>query len=746
MKHMLLTGLMMAAVALSTTAPVSETNKARLSTTFPEAREPAPYIKNIGPVSSGKNQKTLPSKSPKIFEITESTEVNQEQVVTVQQKRVDSPTPLSSLLGGLHTASKKSETTPPPDTTPPTPPSNLTASATLLNLQASWTASKDPKSGVVKYVYGIGTNSTGDYNSLPNVRWWRVVYDTHVTTSITLDPQQTYYVSVYAVNGAGIKSSIVTSGPIHPGWTNLGAEGNTITLQFAPTGVDANGKPTSGWTPAQIATMSSFFEKMYPILEDLYGPPAISSTITVVRDLRYHNSNIFLPTTDEIRKDDTFNPQLFAHELVHAFRNDYILSSNQNWTYDPTLSSFEEGFAQAVSYDAMNKYVELYPKDPIVPGNGLWGSNNDWDYDYQNMPELRGTDFWSDGGGTGLYFLRYEMAAAAIKKIQIESPQFYKQFNQEYYQRINKQPTTVRPTRPLILSIVASIVPTIEGQSVYEWFAKQHIFYSQNVYGQKIFHDIQDYPYLQFFAFDKIYFLNTMSCGSEWACWNGKEWVYHRLNGAQGQGRLTDIDGRTVWSGNLLIEPTQNPQDGVFVFGTEIKNLTTATTTTPWPGGDPSNFILDLNTFGLYKFTTSFTDPVTSARTTNSVYRVFGSQLADSRGVWGGVLNHRNGTIYLDHEDFPKEPGIPVVNGAFAGSRLWAGIPNPRTGGFDTVPGKVTVRFVDSNTNQTFYAQRNIHYGSQFGNQMFLFDFPISQGGYGGSNNHGTTNPLPDQQ
>ena len=46
-----------------------------------------------------------------------------------------------------------------------------------------------------------------------------------------------------------------------------------------------------------------------------------------------------------------------------------------------------------------------------------------------------------------------------------------------------------------------------------------------------------------------------------------KRWVYHRLNGAQGQGRLTDIDGRTVWSGNLLIEPTQNPQDGVFVFG-----------------------------------------------------------------------------------------------------------------------------------------------------------------------------------
>ena len=37
------------------------------------------------------------------------------------------------------------------------------------------------------------------------------------------------------------------------------------------------------------------------------------------------------------------------------------------------------------------------------------------------MAELRGTDFWSEGGATGLHWLKYEMGAAAIRKINIES-------------------------------------------------------------------------------------------------------------------------------------------------------------------------------------------------------------------------------------------------------------------------------------------------------------------------------------
>ena len=171
--------------------------------------------------------------------------------------------------------------------------------------------------------------------------------------------------------------------------------------------------------------MTTFFNKIYPILTAIYGPPADSYTVTAVRDLRYTSSNIFIPSLDEIHMSDAFYPQLFTHELVHAFRNDRLLSSDANWNFDSTLSPFEESFAQAVSYDAMNAYVAAYPNDTLVPGTSLFGSSNDWDYDFQNVPELRGTDFWSEGGATGLYWTKYEMGAAAMRKIELESPGFY---------------------------------------------------------------------------------------------------------------------------------------------------------------------------------------------------------------------------------------------------------------------------------------------------------------------------------
>ncbi len=48
----------------------------------------------------------------------------------------------------------------------------------------------------------------------------------------------------------------------------------------------------------------------------------------------------------KFEKDDYFSAQLFTHELLHAFRSDHILASNAQLEYDPTLSGFEESFAQ----------------------------------------------------------------------------------------------------------------------------------------------------------------------------------------------------------------------------------------------------------------------------------------------------------------------------------------------------------------------------------------------------------------
>jgi hypothetical protein len=611
----------------------------------------------------------------------------------------------------------------------PVAPSQVTASAIgIMTLNAQWTAGSDPQSGISYYIFGIGTNSTGDYSTLANVQWWQVATTTSMSVHVILNPSLTYYVSVYAVNGAGTWSSVVISNPVQPVWTNLGQAGNVMQLGFGTVGYDTSGNPTSTFTPAQQAVMTSFFNNMYPILVQLYGPPAVSYTVTVVRDLQYSNSDKFVPSLNEIFTGDTFYPQLFTHELIHAFRDTYVLAMDQNWNFNPTLDGFEEGFAQGVSYDAMNQYVLTYPNDPNVPSNSLWGSVNDWDYDFQNTPILRGTDFWSDDGGTGLYWLKYEMAAAAIRKINLESPGFYKAFNQQYYGLINANPpwssNPVYPTRALVAGIIASLVPQVEGMPAAQWINQQNIFYCQNVYGEKIFHSIQDYQWTQFFAFQSLYFLNTMSCGSEWACWTGTEWEYYDLNGSLGSADLVDNNGNTIWTGNLSIQPSQNPSDGYYAFGSAPISLTTASTLSPWPGGDPSTYIMNLDTLSLYRFDSSFTDATTGATTSDSIYRVMGSQLENNfSGVWGAVLGHQNGTIYLNHAGLPTEPGIPLVNGVFVGTTNWTGIPDARTGGTDSMPGKVYVTFADAGT--TWTAQRNVDYGSSAGSQMFLFDFSV---------------------
>lgn len=636
------------------------------------------------------------------------------------KKAPDSSTDLPKLNSVLSTTTG--------DTTAPLAVSNLIASSSsVLTISASWQPASDPESAIDYYVFGIGTVSSGDYSSLANTRWWQVTYNTSVSVNMNLDLNTDYYVSVYAVNTAGLASPIITSNPVRSVWENLGEQGNVLRVEFSDTGYDANGNPATGWTDEQKTKMLAFVNNMYPILRELYGPPANSYTVTVVRDLSFGNSAMFIPELDQIRMNDSFYPQLLTHELLHAFRNDFTVTSNQNWEYDPTLSGFEEGFAQGVSYEAMNKYVQAYPNDTIVDPNSLWQSNYDWDNDYQNMPELRGTDFWSDSGGTGLHWLRYEMAAAALRKLNLESAEFYKRFNQEYYGRINASPSTLRPSRDLMVDIIKTLTPTVEAKPAQSWVDSQYVFHSQNVYGNKIFHRIQDYPWTELFAFQYLIFMKTMDCGSEWICPEGSGWKYHNLNGSSGQGKLLDSNNNVVWSGNLLIEPAQNPSDGYFGFGYDYKSLSTASSLDPWPGGNPDDYILNLKTLGLYEFQATFTDPNTNEQVTNSIYRVLGSDVANSfKGVWGAVVGHKNGTIYLNHEKTGEEEGIPVTNGVFKGLRKWTGIPNPKHGYNDSIPGKVSIKFIDSDTNTTYKTQRNIDYGSWDGSQMFLIKFTQS--------------------
>lgn len=134
-----------------------------------------------------------------------------------------SATALSTEFGNLRTSVSSIDTlatsmsTPPVnDTTAPTGPTyvydGLTAdvdtTTSTTQLSANWDAATDAESSISAYYYSIGTSS----GASDTVSWTSAGTGTSVTkTALTLSAGTTYYVSVKAMNGAGLFGSKVTS-------------------------------------------------------------------------------------------------------------------------------------------------------------------------------------------------------------------------------------------------------------------------------------------------------------------------------------------------------------------------------------------------------------------------------------------------------------------------------------------------------------------------------------------------------
>jgi hypothetical protein len=268
----------------------------------------------------------------------------------------------------------------------------------------------------------------------------------------------------------------------------------------------------------------------------------------------------------------------------------------------------------------------------------------------------------------------------------------------------------------MMIDLIARVVPEIEGLPAAEWIERQRIFDCRIAPGRKIWLRTQHYPWEEYLIFQKIHYYETFPNGSDWAYWDDdtQQWIYHRLNGSAGTGTVTTSAGAVVWNRGLLIEPVDNPPV-LYQFGDERLSLSTDDDLAPWPGGDPADYVLGMHAFQLYRIDVSFDT------THIQVPRVIGDAVRGATGVFGGVLHATEGLLYLDHEDAPAEPPLEVRDGAFWGPRQWASVPNPRTGGTDSRPGRVRVRFVDPEGNHRV-GQRNIDWGSWSGNQLFLID------------------------
>lgn len=594
--------------------------------------------------------------------------------------------------------------------------------------------------------FSIGTGGTPNGPNRQNIRYTQGLYITDKTIygysyeelrlaalsnplgSTTFNLGQNFYLHLY--NG-GIDD---VYGPFQFNWENLGDAANNVTVnvetQFGINGVG----PFANWQQTKIL---DFYNKVIPIIKAVYGPPSLNQTLNVINDGNSVGINTFYNGPNWITSSyfvnasgDLDQPRLLIHELIHGWRDNVGLSSNNLWHYDPTLSGFEEGMAEAVAVIVMDKFIEQYPNyfnDPRF--NIRWGAEPgyafDWDYDFQNHQQITGTDFWSSDQGTGVHWERYGTASAAFYKMYIEDNNVFKNFNAEYYKRMNNDHSLLT-SRALIVDILATVLPKVEEEETLTWINNQRIFDCTVVPGKKIHMlSFQGADGVRDMGHDnRIQVIETQNLpgGNEWS-WDvynagnlSQRW-YQQLNNLSGTITIRRYDGTTFATRNInnnldaygTVNGNGGPHQGPCLppningpgacFPTGISQYTFYSTSadpainnggindgtwyTNMGAQASARNIYKIQARGLYSYNISFTDQ--GQQITGKYYRLHGNDFISNDGVYAGIRNNNDtpvtGRMYIEQKNdavaatADEEPAIPIVNGTVLASRIWGSVP-----------------------------------------------------------------------
>jgi len=254
--------------------------------------------------------------------------------------------------------------------------------------------------------------------------------------------------------------------------TPIGDASNNITFQFV------------GWSQADRAALETYLNEAMPIARSIYGPPAFDIAVQVIEDDELHelqggtydvtNNELRLPPLSGNFPEDTF---VLIMLVLNAFRDDVALF----------FDSWEQGMIGAAA-----TAVQIAPGvspgyDPANPGPFYSGSV----YDPMNQPSLGNSTWYPDSGFSGMLVWRIAQARAAWFKCYTEDPNFFVRFNTQYYARLNSlspAAQTILPgDTPSLLEICATVLPTVEGQSFFNWYRQQYALDTSVSVGPKLY-------------------------------------------------------------------------------------------------------------------------------------------------------------------------------------------------------------------------------------------------------------------
>lgn len=256
-------------------------------------------------------------------------------------------------------------------------------------------------------------------------------------------------------------------------------DGRVLYPSLASAGIRQGGDLTfrfQGFSQSDAALLASIATKAYPLCRTYYGAPAFPHEVTVKLDASISNfaEGIYDAGTDTILlaplSDNPRNTTFaLVRHILHAFRDDAMLH------YD----AWEEGQVIAVANLVMADLEADW--DPTLD-RSEYSLNL---YELLNAPELGNDAIWNTGF-RGLVAIRLALSSGAWLKLLVEDPLAMAQFNEAYYPLFAGD-TSIAGDVPRLASLMAGVVPEVEGRTFYDWFRSQYALDTSVPVGRRLY-------------------------------------------------------------------------------------------------------------------------------------------------------------------------------------------------------------------------------------------------------------------
>ena len=213
---------------------------------------------------------------------------------------------------------------------------------------------------------------------------------------------------------------------------------------------------TYPWTAEELDELQTALSDFYPVAKAIYGNPAFNITVNVRKDPTLDGVyGLYYASSNEMVIRDATSLDVLCHEMIHAFRDDEVIS----------LQSYEEGTTRAAEVEVFNQLADYNQPDE---NHSL---SDDVYYEGLNRQIIGSLNGNFEGN---FQFLRYQLSGYAWAKALIENSYFLADFNRELYSRTLLD-TSVLWTESKLLDIASAIQVSVEGEPFRTWYGQQGV-------------------------------------------------------------------------------------------------------------------------------------------------------------------------------------------------------------------------------------------------------------------------------